>query len=92
MPERLALEIFGNYMNNYCSYYQAQVDKPNHLFVVGSLKYYEHLCFDRTLDAAQGIFEFFVPQDQEPQFLRVMACMEKKGLVHNLVKSTNRLS
>lgn len=88
----VSLKIIEITMNNYCLYYQAQIDKPNHLFVVGLLKYYEHLCFDRTLDAAQGIFEFFVPQDREPEFLRVMTHMEKKGLIHNLVKSANRLS
>jgi hypothetical protein len=79
-------------MNNYCLYYQAQAAKPHHLFLVGLLKYYDHLCFDRTLDAEKGIFEFFVPQEQEPQFLEVMAFMEEKGLVHSLVKSENRLT
>lgn len=79
-------------INNHCLYYQAQAEKPHHLFLVGLLKYYDHLCFDRTLDATQGIFEFFVPQAQEAQFLRVMAFMEKKGLVHNVVKSANRIA
>ena len=89
---RLLMLMRWMIMNNYCLYYQAQAAKPHHLFLVGFLKYYDHLCFDRTLDGEKGVFEFFVPKDQEPQFLEIMAFMEKKRLVHSLVKSENRLS
>ena len=76
----------------YCSYYQAQIDKKNHLFLVGGLKYFDHVCFDRTLDTQKGLFEFFVPADQEDQFLAIMDGMKKRGIVNQLVKMNNRLT
>ncbi len=74
-----------------CLYYQASVIiKTTNLFVA-TLRYYEHIAFDRTLDAQKGIFEFFVPSHQEENFLIVMAYLEKLQLVHSLTKAENRL-
>lgn len=76
---------------NKCLYYQAcVVVKTTHLFVA-AFRYYEHLAFDRTLDAHQGLFEFFVPADQESQFLTVMTYLAGRHLVHSLTKAENRL-
>lgn len=75
-----------------CSYYQTHIDKKHHLFLVGALKFYEHMCFDRTIDAESGLFEFFVPQDQEAQFLKIMERMKEKNIVTDLKKMDNRLS
>lgn len=72
-------------------YYQASVIiKTTNLFVA-TFRYYEHIAFDRTLDAQNGIFEFFVPLEQEKHFLIVMAYLEKLQLVHSLTKAENRL-
>ena len=76
-------------------YYQAHVViKTTNLFV-STLKFYEHLAFDRTLnpqiDAQNSIFEFFVPESQENNFLQVMTYLESLNLVSNIVKSENRL-
>lgn len=76
---------------NKCLYYQASVIiKTTNLFVA-AFRYYEHIAFDRTLDAQRGIFEFFVPADQEKRFLEVMAYLEKLQLVHSVIKAENRL-
>lgn len=76
---------------NKCLYYQASVFvKTTNLFVA-AFRFYEHIAFDRTLDAQQGIFEFFVPADQEDDFVKAMARLESLNLVHSLVKLENRL-
>ncbi len=76
---------------DYCSYYQAQIDRQQTWFFVGCLKSYDHLAFDRTLDAQEGIFEFFVPVDMEAYFIEFMRYFEGKGIVGNLKKLPNRL-
>ena len=76
---------------SYCHYYQAQVPNPkNHIFLVGSLKYFDNMCFDRTLDKENNLFEFFVPDSQKEQFLRIMKRLEKKGIVKDLTNLPNR--
>jgi hypothetical protein len=72
-------------------YYQASVIiKTTNLFVA-MFRYYEHIAFDRTIDSSQGIFEFFVPLEQEAQFLELMSYLETLMLVHSLTKLENRL-
>ncbi len=78
-------------MDQYCSYYQAHISRPQTLGMVSILKSFDHVCFDRTLDAATGLFEFFVPESQEPFFLKLMAYFEREGTVSNLQKLPNRL-
>ena len=78
-------------MDQYCSYYQAHISKPKTLGCVSILKSFDHVCFDRTLDAATGLFEFFVPELQEPFFLKLMHYFEKEGTVRDLKKIRNRL-
>lgn len=78
--------------NQFCSYYQATVDRSHAWFVVATLKSFDHLCFDRTLDPATSLYEFFVPSMQQELFLAVMNELERKGLVTNLAKLTNRFT
>lgn len=75
----------------YCSYYQAYVQRELCWFVTASLRSYEHVAFDRTLDPVTSLFEFFVPQTTEKYFLEVMAYFESEGLVSELKKLPNRL-
>lgn len=75
----------------YCSYYQAHVEREVCWFVTASLRSYEHVAFDRTLDPATSLFEFFVPTTTEKYFLQVMAHFESEGVVTNLQKLPNRL-
>lgn len=75
----------------YCSYYQAQVQRELCWFVTACLRSYEHVSFDRTLDPATSLFEFFVPQSTEKYFLEVMAYFESQGLIRNFQKLPNRL-
>ena len=75
----------------YCSYYQAHVERELCWYVTATLRSYEHISFDRTLDPATSLFEFFVPTTTETTFLTVMAYFQSEGLVHDLKKLPNRL-
>ena len=75
----------------FCLYYQAHVDKKMTWFVVATLKSQENIQFDRTIDAERSIFEFFVPESVEEQFLTVMEKLVKTGYVSDLQKMENRL-
>lgn len=75
----------------YCSYYQAYVQRELCWFVTASLRSYEHVAFDRTLDPATSLFEFFVPVTTEKYFLEVMDYFQSQGLVSDLKKLPNRL-
>lgn len=77
---------------NYCSYYQALVDKTFCWYVVAILKSYEHLAFDRTLDTKKNLFEFYVPESREEEFLKLMSHFEAQHLINNLQKLPNRLA
>lgn len=76
----------------YCSYYQAHVLKSKTWMLVAVLRSFEHLCFDRTLDKQEGVFEFFVPQDLEPYFLEVMDYFKQENIVTRLKRLPNRLA
>ncbi len=75
----------------YSLYYQAQVKPETCWLFTGVLRSYEHLVFDRTLDVAQSVFEFFVPPLNEAEFIELIFLLEKKGLVRGLTRLPNRL-
>lgn len=76
----------------YCLYYQAIVKRSECWFFVATLKSFEHLCFDRTLDKERSLFEFYVPVDQKNNFLNLIDYMIKANIVTDLVELPNRLS
>jgi hypothetical protein len=75
----------------YCSYYQAHVERALCWFVTASLRSYEHVAFDRTLDPETSLFEFFVPITTEKYFLEIMNYFQSQGLVSGLKKLPNRM-
>ena len=77
---------------NYSSYYQAHVDRSLCWYVIAILKSYEHLAFDRTIDTATNLFEFYVPEAREQEFIRLMNYFQTQRLVSDLKKLPNRLS
>lgn len=76
----------------YCSYFQARVVPQDTWFFVATLRSNEHLCFDRTLDPSEGLFEFYVPQENEAFFVELMRHYEKIGIVSGFEKKENRLT
>ena len=77
---------------NICEYYSAKITPETQWIVVATLRYSEHLAFDRTRDVAEGVFEFFVPTACEPFFLELMQEFVRRGYVTNLLKEENRLA
>ena len=78
-------------MNEYCTYYQAHISKPQTIHCVSILKSFDHLCFDRCLDTQSNLFEFFVPESQEQLFLKLMNYFEKQGMMKDVKKLPNRI-
>lgn len=78
-------------MERYSAYYQAVLKKEEALFAVGTLKFFDHVCFDRTIDKEKLLYEFFVPPALEAEFLAIMAFLTAKGIVFNLIKLPNRI-
>ncbi len=76
---------------SYCLYYQAKINLPLTWLFVAALRSCEHICFDRTFDVSKGVFEFFVPVDQEKIFLSFMDYMQQKQIVTRIEKKENRL-
>jgi len=77
---------------NYCSYYRAKVNRSLTWFFVATFRSCEHIGFDRTFDAQEGIFEFFVPQDLEENFVKIMNHYHDIQIISELKKLPNRLS
>lgn len=75
-----------------CEYYCATVKSETVWLVVATLRYSEHIAFDRTLDAQKGIFEFYVPTSAEPFFCQLMESFVAHGYVSDLIKKENRLA
>jgi hypothetical protein len=75
----------------YCSYFQARVKREECWLLTSTLRSFEHISFDRTIDKATSTFEFFVPAALESYFLKVMAYYEKIGLISDFVQLPNRL-
>ncbi len=72
-----------------CAYYQGYLVREKIWFVVGLLRNEDHICFERALDKTTGLFEFFVPHDQEELFLRIMAYLKGQGCLISFEKITS---
>lgn len=76
---------------SYCSYYQALVSRKDTWFIVAIMRSFEHCAFDRTLQAQDGLIEFFVPQENESYFIEIMNYLKKEHIVFEFKKLPNRL-
>lgn len=76
---------------NYCLYYQAHVKKELCWFMVAVLRSCEHVAFDRTIDKAGSVFEFFVPELMQQHFEEIMARFLKDEIITYCNKMDNRL-
>lgn len=73
-----------------CLYYQARVQKKLCWMVTSTLRFSEHVVFDRCFDKKESIFEFFVAPGLEDVFLDIMHKLEKKDVISELQKMENR--
>lgn len=76
----------------FCSYFQARIEREQTWLFVALLRSNEHLCFDRTLDTQQGLFEFFVPEKNVSRFITLMRGFEAMHLLTDLQALPNRLA
>ena len=76
---------------DYCFYYQAHVKKELCWFLVAVLRSYDHMAFDRTIDKAGSVFEFFVPPLMQKYFEEVMTFFLKEGVITYFKQMDNRL-
>lgn len=77
----------------YCKYYQSQVLRKKTWFLSAVFRNESNLTFARALeDSENNIWEFFVPQDQEEQFLKILNSLKEKSVVVSFEKKKNRLS
>lgn len=74
----------------YSVYYQAHTKKELCWMVTASVRFCEHVAFDRTLDKDESIFEFFVAPDMEDVFLDVAQKLLDRGVFLTLNKLPNR--
>lgn len=74
--------------NSTCFYYQATIDRSKTWFVVGVLRNEDHIAFDRSMNPKLGIFEFFVPADQEVRFLQIINYFIAEKLISDFKKIT----
>jgi hypothetical protein len=75
----------------YCSYFTATLERRMIWFITGALRNEDGLAFDRALDTKNDLFEFFVPVDQENDFLLFMHHFIEHQFVRNFQKKENRL-
>ncbi len=83
-------KIFKKLLMNYCLYYQAKLEAKTTLFVTATLRSFDNLVFDRCLNE-KNIFEFFVPDGSQEEFLKIMSFFQENGIVTDLIKCDNRL-
>jgi len=76
--------------NLFSLYFQAHVKKELCWMVSATLKYVDHVAFDRTLDKNESLFEFFVSPDLEGDFLDMMHKFVKHGIILEFKKIPNR--
>lgn len=76
---------------SHCLYYQAVVNPQQAWFLVGVLRSFEHLAFDRTCDKATSTFEFLVPISNERHFLEIMHYFQGAGVISSFAQYDNRL-
>jgi hypothetical protein len=76
----------------YSSYYQARVEKAQTWYVAGILRSFDHLVFDRTIDKAHGVIEYYVTVGAEEHFEEIMRHFVQHNMVHDFVKLPNRLA
>ena len=76
---------------DHCLYYQAHLNKKDCWFFVATLRSFEHLAFDRTLNKEESLFEIFVSPQFQKLFENLMEYFKSEGVVLDFKKMENRL-
>lgn len=73
-----------------CKYYKANLRRETAWFVSGVFRNEANTVLERCLDKNECEFEFFVPQDCEAHFLKIISFLHAKGYVLNFSQHENR--
>ena len=76
---------------SYSIYYQAQVQKELCWMVTATIRFCDHVAFDRTIDKEGSIFEFYVAPDLQDEFLLIAHKLLERKIFLTLVQMPNRL-
>lgn len=76
---------------DHCLYYQAHVQRKYCWFLVGILRSFENMTFDRTIDKENSIFEFYVPKLMKRHFEELLAFFMKEKIIFWYTQMPNRL-
>jgi len=76
---------------DHCLYYQAHVNRKDCWFLVGILRSFENMTFDRTLDKEKSIFEFYVPVAMKDYFEALLAFFMSENIIYWYREMANRL-
>jgi hypothetical protein len=77
-------------VNTYCEYYQAKVDRKKAWFISACIRSEGEIAIARAIKKDLDIFEFFVPVDQEEQFVSLMNKFLEKKIIFSFEKLKNR--
>lgn len=75
----------------YSLYYRARVEPSLVWYFTAILRSHDHICFDRTIDVPNSIFEFFVPQSGQHEFVSIVEHFIKTGIVTDFKQLPNRI-
>ena len=78
-------------MQKYSRYFHAYVKRSETWFFVATLRSFEYMAFDRTLDKTSGLFELFVPDEYMEIFTDFMDYHVRNGVVQSYEEKPNRL-
>ena len=76
-------------LSNYASLFRP-LDQKKTWFLSACLRAEENVALSRAVDDQKNVFEFFVPKDQEEDFLKIMKILLDKDIVKTLEKTKNR--
>ena len=66
------------------AYYRAHIPQEKVWFFVATIRSYDHLVFDRTVDIEHSIFELFVAPESVAEFERLMVWYTTHEVVYQL--------
>ena len=70
--------------HRFSAYYRAHIPRENVWFFVATIRSFDNLVFDRTVDVENSIFELYVSPDRVQEFEALIGWYQQHGYVQNL--------
>lgn len=75
----------------YSCYFVAKILREKIWLTSGLIRNQGHIAFERSLDAKENLFEFFVPKAFKQDFINFASYMKEQGLFIFFEEKENRL-